>query len=176
VSGGEKAARARALSSAMFFDIYCLSTERNAPTVERFLGRFCERERLDPLHEVWLYVMPNEQYGVLEYHEFSPASVAEVITYAVAHPTHCFSFSSQAALRPGITTLHLQFTYDGKVVFGVSIEEMDGYHQAQVITAEITHLTHAYKGYIAVEYPPACDEEEFDADVLMWQNIGEDYR
>jgi hypothetical protein len=159
----------------MFFDIYCLSTERNEPTVERFLRRFCEREQLDPLPETWLYVMPSEKYQVLEYHEFSPASVAEVIAYAVAHPTHSFGFSSHAALRPGITTLHVRFTYDAKVIFGVSMEEMDGYHQAQAFAAEITHLTHAHKSFTALEYPPACDEEEFDADVLMWQNISEDY-
>lgn len=160
----------------MFFDIYCLSTERNELAVERFLCRFCERERLDPLPETWLYMMPSVKYQALEYHEFLPASMAEVIASAVGHPTHCFEFSTRAALRPGITTLHLRFTYDGQVVFGVSIEEMDGYHRAQALATEITHLTRAHKSYIAVEYPAACDEEGFDADVLMWQNICEHYR
>ena len=105
-----------------FFDIYCLSNGRNEATVERFLQYFCYREHLEPLPEMWIQVSPSEKYCVPKV-ELPLNSIAEMIDYAVRNPTHCFSFYSKNALRNDLKTVIIKFTYDGKVVFGISIEE-----------------------------------------------------
>lgn len=163
------------LLMSLFYDIYGLSRERNGPTVERFLSHFCNRTALDPLSDKWLQVAANEHYQVPEV-ELPLQSIADLIAYAVQNPTHCFVFYNQEALRPDVTCVFLKFTYDGKVVFGVSIDEtgsnlVDNFPHALTIEAEITRLTSAYKSFIAVEEPPAKDEEAFDAARAAWQGI-----
>jgi hypothetical protein len=160
---------------SMFYDIYGLSQERNGPAIERFLSHFCDRNALDPLSDKWLQVAENEQYQVPEI-ELPLNSIADLIDYAVQNPTHCFVFYNQEALRPDVTCVFLKFTYDRKVIFGVSIEETginleDNFPHALTIEAEIIRITGAYKSFIAVEEPPAKDEEAFDADREAWQSI-----
>jgi hypothetical protein len=161
----------------MFYDIYGLSKERNGPTIERFLSHFCDRNALDPLVNKWIQVADNEQYQVPEV-ELPLYSIADLIAYAVQNPTHCFVFYNQEALRPDVTCVFLKFTYDGKVVFGISIDETDSnlednFPHARTIEAEIIRLTGAYKGFIAIEEPPAKDEEQFDEDRAAWQGLWE---
>jgi hypothetical protein len=167
------------LLMSMFYDIYGLSSERNAPTVERFLSQFCDRYALDPLSDTWLQVAASESYQVPEV-ELPVASIADLIDYAVQNPTHCFVFYNQQALRPDITCVFFKFTYDGKVVFGVSIEETgfnleDNFPHALTIEAEIVRLTGAYKSFIAVEQPPAQDEAQFDVDSAVWQSTRDEF-
>lgn len=164
----------------MFYDIYGLSTQRDAVTVERFLNHFCDRAQLEPLVDTWLQVWPNEKYQTPEV-ERPLHSIAELLAYAVANPSHAFVFYNQKGLRDDVTCMILQFTYDAKVVFGISIETntvdgTDTYAQAITVEAEIRHITGATKSYIAAEYPPAQDEEEFDADITTWQNGRSRYR
>jgi hypothetical protein len=161
----------------MFYDIYGLSKERNELTIERFLSHFCDRNALDPLSNQWIQVADNEQYQVPEV-ELPLHSIADLIAYAVQNPTHCFVFYNQEALRPDVTCVFLKFTYDGKVVFGVSIDETgsnleDNFPYTFTIESEIIRLTDAYKSFIAVEQPPAKDEAEFDADREAWQGLRE---
>lgn len=150
-------------------DIYCLSEERNTATIERFLAHFCQRPALDPLTDTWLQVRPHEKYPAVPEVEFLVHSVAEVINYAVRNPTHGFNFYTQVALRPDIRCIIIQFTYDAKVVFGISI--VGGGSRAFTIEDEIKQLTQAHKSFIATEYPPADDEEEFANDAAMWQGL-----
>ncbi|UOQ75117.1 hypothetical protein [Hymenobacter cellulosilyticus] len=157
----------------MFYDIYGLSMGRDQSTVERFLRHFCYRDPIaEPLQDQWVQVWPSEKYHIPELIELPMTSIADMIAYAVRHPNHGFVFYNQFALRTNVKSAIVKFTYDGKVVFGISISDA---YQVLAIEAEIKHVTQAYKSYIAVEYPPACDEEEFDADVLMWQDSREDY-
>ena len=156
----------------MFYDIYGLSMGRDESTIEAFLRHFCYRDHIEPLQDQWLQAWPKEQYHIPELIELPLTSIADMVAYAMRHPTHGFVFYNQVALRTSVKSAIVKFTYDGKVVFGVSISNAD---QALTVEAEIKQVTQAYKSFIAVEYPPANDEEEFDADMLMWQDTREDY-
>lgn len=162
-----------------FYDIYGLSLRRDETTVERFLKHFCYRESIEPISEKWIQVQSSEKYQVSEV-ELPLNSIAEMLEYAICNPTHCFVFYNQVALKAEIKCIILKFTWDEKIVFGISIEEWtasgtDNYLQARIIEAEIKLITESYKSYISVEYPPASDEEEFNEDVVMWRNIGDNY-
>ncbi|MDO7877108.1 hypothetical protein Q5H93_20350 [Hymenobacter sp. ASUV-10] len=153
----------------MFYDIYGLSLERNSATVERFLARFCWRAGLEPLTDTFLQVWPREKYPTVPMVELDIHSIAELTDYAERNPTHGFNFYTQVALRSDIKTVIIKFTYDAKVVFGISITDWgDNYSQAHAIEKEIREITQAYKSYISLEYPPADDEEEFDEDMIVW--------
>jgi hypothetical protein len=162
----------------MFYDIYGLSRKRDAATIERFLQHFCYRDQVEPLVNQWLQVWVKGT-GFLDEVERPLTTVDELITYAIQHPTHCFVWYQQLALRGGIKAVITKFTYDGQIVFGISLAEgqvngVDNFAWALQIEAEIRQLTEAHKHYIAVEYPPAGDEQEFDTDVAMWQQIRDD--
>ncbi|RYE90192.1 MAG: hypothetical protein EOO37_03510 [Cytophagaceae bacterium] len=163
----------------MLYDIYGLSLGRDEATIEGFLRHFCDRYSIEPLVDNWLQVRANEKYQIPEV-ELPLHSIAELIEYGINNPTHQFNFYNQTALRPDIHTVFLNFTYDSKVVFGISIYETtdygeDNFPRACAIEEEIIHVTHSYKSFIAVEYPPADDEKEFDADILVWQNMRDEY-
>ena len=76
----------------------------------------------------------------------------------------------------------MKFTFDDKIIFGISIEEnsltdegqlIDNYDKALEIQKEIQELTNSTKTCIQFEYAPADDEEEFDSDIKLWQIIKE---
>jgi hypothetical protein len=162
----------------MFYDVYGLSRKRDAATIERFLHHFCYRDQLEPLVDQWLQVWVKGT-GFLDEVERPLTTVDELVTYAVQHPTHCFVWYQQFALRGDIKSVILKFTYDEQIVFGISLAEgqadgTDNFAWALQVEAAIRQLTEAHKHYIAVEYPPADDEQEFDVDVAMWRQIRDD--
>lgn len=161
----------------MFYEIYGLSQGRDAATVERFLHHFCQREQLEPLVNQWLQVWtPDGRF--LDEVERPLTSVAEVVSYATAHPTHGFVWYQLHAVRADLHSVLLRFTSDAQVVFGLCIAEQqpdgsDNLAQAQQLLTELRHVTAAHNGYIAVEYPPAATEAEFEADRAMWRMLNE---
>ncbi|MCR5889949.1 hypothetical protein LRS06_19665 [Hymenobacter sp. J193] len=163
----------------MYYDIYGLSAGRDEDTVERFLAHFCDRTCIEPLVNKSLYVWQNDKYNTPEV--FRPLhSIAELIAYAVANPNHLFNFYNHKGLRDDVFSTIIQFTNDGKVVFGISVwydtdEGSDTYEDAYLVEAEIRQVTGAYKSCITVEYPPARDEEEFDEDVAMWKDMHDSF-
>ncbi|MEI6409930.1 MAG: hypothetical protein WCR52_11135 [Bacteroidota bacterium] len=93
--------------------------------------------------------------------------MTEVIDYGITHPNHGFAFYISDHLKGKITGIILKFTYDGKFIFGLSVEEkntqlQDNYELAQKIAKEMAELTVSYKTAIQLEYAPPDDEDEFD--------------
>ena len=79
----------------------------------------------------------------------------------------------------------MKFTFDGKVIFGISVEEkkiddngilIDNYDKALEVEKKIAELTNSTKTSIQFDYAPSDDEEEFDSDIEMWRNMNEDKR
>ncbi len=161
----------------MFYDIYCLSRGRDAPTIERFLQHFCQRKQLEPLVNQWLQVRTPEG-RFLDEVERPLTTVAEVITYATAHPTHCFVWYQLHAVRADLHSVLLKFTTDAQLVCGLCVtawdsREEDNLPQAKQLEAELRQVMGTPNSYIAVEYTPADSEAEFEADRVMWRILNE---
>lgn len=159
----------------MYYDIYGLSRGRDAPTIERFLQHFCQREQLEPLINQWLQVWTPEG-RFLDEVERPLTTVAEVVAYATAHPTHCFVWYQLHAVRADLHSVLLKFTTDAQLVCGLCIAAgnpggEDTLPQAQQLEAELRQVVGAHNSYIAVEYPPADSEAEFEADRVAWQSL-----
>lgn len=170
---------------AGFFDIYALSRHRDVATIERFWATFCDRPRLELVEDYEIRVASSKKYGLLGV-EVLVNSLTELIATGVNNPDYSFAFYNSHSLepnnihnlRPDLKSVFLKFTFDGQVIFGLSIDEClvngkTSYSYASKLACELEILTKAHKTYIAYEYPPADDEEEFDEDVDMWQNLRE---
>ena len=111
--------------------------------------------------------------------------MTEVINFGLANENHGFAFYIGDNLKDDINHIILKFTYDGKIIFGISIREkritnsgklVDNYDRAFEIGNLIAELTDAAKTSIQIEYAPSDDEEEFDKDIELWKNIDEKKR
>lgn len=165
-----------------YYDIYGLSKERNKQTIEKFLNHFSHRDKIEVRMGQEILVNGNQKYNVKE--SCTPIStLSEVISYGINNPIQGFTFYISDNLKEGINGLILKFTYDGKIIFGASIEEKDiedngnisdNYTRALEIERQIAELTNAYKSSIQVEFAPSDDEEEFDQDIEIWKKMNEE--
>ncbi|WP_101690182.1 hypothetical protein [Dysgonomonas massiliensis] len=162
-----------------YYDIYGISQKRDKETIERFLDFFAEREMIENREDQEIYVMNNEKYGTKEV-LISINTLSEVIEYGVNNQDSGFVFYIGDYLKD-VDHIILKFTYDRKIIFGISVEEkifrnnqlIDNYTKAKKVEDLILQLTSAYKTSIQFEFPPADDEEEFDESMEMWRNMNE---
>ncbi len=171
-----------------FYDIYGLSKQRDRETIDVFLDFYCHRELIEDFkgQRVEIAIYKNDKYGVDE--RFVPVDyLHEVIAYGLSHQSIGFAFyvGVKSNYKKDIDDLILKFTFDGKMIFGVSIEEnrithdgklIDNYDSALEIEKTIARLTNATKTSIQFEYAPSDDEEEFDQDIEVWRNMNEEKR
>lgn len=151
------------------YDIYVLSSQRNAATIERFLNRFSHRERIENREGQQIAVYKNEKYGIRE--SLIPIeTLTEVIEFGIAHPHLGFSFYISDHLKGEISYIILKFTFDEKIIFGISIEKnritdrgtaADNFDSATALAQEMKELTGASHSLILTEYAPPDDEDEF---------------
>lgn len=92
------------------------------------------------------------------------------------NPNHGFAFYIGDYLKENINHVILKFTYDKKMIFGLSINSIDetsndNYYLAERIISEISSLINSVKTSIQFENPPADDEDEFDENMLLWNKI-----
>lgn len=160
------------------YDIYGLSHNRDVETIEKFLDHYCVRDKEEKRTEEEIQVWGNSRYGIEEI-LIPIATLSEVINYGVNNPDHGFVFYISNHLKGDIKSIILKFTYDKKIIFGVSIEEkiyisgnlIENKENAIKVLNQIVHLTSSYKSSIQFEYPPSDDEDEFDESIKMWSNL-----
>lgn len=165
-----------------YYDIYGLSKERNKETVEKFLNYFAFRDKIEIRNGQEIAVYKNEKYKTEE--TCTPIStLTEVINFGIENQNIGFAFYISDNLKEGINHIILKFTFDGKIIFGISVEEkkraengnlIDNYEKALAIEKTIAELTNATKTSIQFEYAPSDDEEEFDSDMELWRKMNEE--
>ena len=167
-----------------YYDIYGLSNQRDKETIEKFLIHFSNREKIENVEEQEIAVYKNEKYKVDE--TWIPVnSLTQVIDFGLAKDNHGFAFYIGDHLKNGISHIILKFTFDGKIIFGISIAEnqlsesgklIDNYDKAVEVEKSISVLTNATRTSIQFENPPSDDEEEFDREIGIWKKMKEDKR
>ena len=158
-----------------YYDIYGLSRNRDKVTIERFLGHYCDRQKVENREGQEILIYQNDKYNVPEIN-LSIKTLTEVIDYGIKNLNYGFAFYIGDNLKPEINHVILKFTFDGKIIFGISVEEktielIDNYPLASKIEKDIARLTESYKTSIEFEYTPSDDEEEFDKDIELWSNM-----
>ena len=161
------------------YDIYGLSDKRDKETIERFLDHFCYRSMIENREGQEIGILKNDKYRIDEIN-IPVSTLSEVIDYGMNHPNHGLAFYIGDSLKDDINFVILKFTYDGKIIFGVSIEEKrlinenelaDNYDKAKAIEKQIARLTNSTKTSIQFEYAPSDDEEQFDSDSELWKSF-----
>jgi hypothetical protein len=165
-----------------FYDIYGLSKNRDKKTIEKFLNHYSHREKIENREGQEIAVYKNEKYKT-DAIGTPISTLTEVIDWGVKNQNLGFAFYIGDNLREGINHIILKFTFDGKIIFGISVEEnrlvensklIDNYDKALEIEKKIAELTNSTKTSIQFEYAPSDDEEEFDSDIEMWRNMNEE--
>lgn len=158
-----------------YYDIYGLSKQRDKQTIEKFLNHFSSRDRIENRDGQEIIVYKNEKYNI---EETSTAikTLSDVIDFGLRNRDLGFAFYIGDNLKKDINHIILKFTFDGKIIFGISIEEkiildngelQDNYDKASAIEETILKLTNSIKTSIQFEYAPSDDEEEFDRDIEL---------
>lgn len=167
-----------------YYDIYGLSKQRDKKTIETFLNYFANRNKIEDREGQEIAVYKNEKYKIEETWT-SIRTLTEVIDFGLKNQNFGFAFYIGDNLKKGINHIILKFTFDGKIIFGISVEEnrltdggklIDNYNKALEIEKTIAELTNSLKTSIQFEYAPSDDEEEFDSDIEMWRNMNEEKR
>ncbi len=167
---------------APFYDIYGFSRLRNKQTIEKFLAHFCIREMAEDREGQEIWSPANARHG-LEEIEIPVQTLTEVIDYGVNHPKQGFAFYISEGLK-NVKSIILKFTFDGNMIFGISIEEkmvskdgklLNNYLEATQIAKQIATLTESIKTSIQFEYPPSDDEAEFNSDMELWKGMNEEW-
>ncbi len=166
------------------YDIYGLSRQRDKVTVEKFLNYFADRNKIEDVEGQEIAVYKNEKYNTEE--TWIPVrTLTEVIDFGLENSNLGFTFYIGKNLEKGISDIILKFTFDGKIIFGISVEEnrigddgklIDNYDKALEIEIKIAKLTNSTKTSIQFEYAPSDDEEEFDSDIEIWKDMKEEKR
>ncbi|WP_421798240.1 hypothetical protein [Haliscomenobacter sp.] len=167
-----------------YYDIYGLSKQRDKKTVETFLNYFANRNKIEDRAGQEIAVYKNEKYKIEETWT-SIRTLTEVIDFGLKNQNFGFAFYIGDNLKKGIHHIILKFTFDGKIIFGISVEEnrltdggklIDNYDKTLEIEKTIAELTNSSKTSIQFEYAPSDDEEEFDSDIEMWRKMNEEKR
>lgn len=167
-----------------YYDIYGLSRQRDKRTVEKFLNYFSIREKIENREGQEIVVYKNEKYKIGET-LITISTLTEVIDFGLENKNFVFAFYIGDNLKKGINHIILKFTFDGKIIFGISVEEkkieyngnlIDNYDKAIEVEKAIAELTNATKTSIQFEYAPSDDEEEFDSDIEIWRNMNDEKR
>ena len=167
-----------------FYDIYGFSKKRDKETIENFLSFFCFRDKVECREGQEIRIYKNDKYGIDEI-IIPIETLSEVVNYGINNSDHGFAFYIGDNLKRGVDEIILKFTYDGKMIYGISIEKnllteegnlTDNYGKAQIIEKEIAVLTYSTKTSIQFEYPPSDDEVDFNRDIELWANMNREKR
>ena len=162
--------------AATKFDIYGFSRAREQNTIEDFLNYYIHRDKSERYHGLEITVWENEKYGIDEWFNIGGEniSLSEVIEYGVKNKKHGFTNYIYAPYCKSIVErVILHFTYDGALIFGVSIDagevyDINKYNNALKVAHELIGRFGIIKTSIQWLTGPAKDEEEFDSDIKYW--------
>jgi Tfp pilus assembly PilM family ATPase len=164
-----------------FYDIYGFSKHRDKQTIEKFLTYFCCRDKIENVEGQEIAIYHNDKYKVEE--QFIPgSSLTEVIEFGIKYSNYGFAFyiGTREHYEKDINGVILKFTFDGNIIFGISVEEqrlneqstlIDNYDKAVEIEKRIAELTNSVKSSIQLENAPSDDEEEFNLEAELWRNM-----
>lgn len=146
-------------------DVYSLSRRRDRATIDRFIKTYADRAEFDSRTNEQLMVLPigsvtdenemtSDEWDWLEIN-----SLSDAIDVGLRHPHRAFTL--YLSPRGSWRGAELSFTTDGRVIFGVSIE--DAMHNPLVLAEANDAMTQLWsetegdRAWIACDQPPPLD-------------------
>ena len=151
-------------------DVYVLIHQREEETIEKFLDEYIDRNAQEDRGDEELMILPPDKFGQqdlkLEDFVWIPAkTLTNSIAKGLEHPSKCFAlyFSST---RLDIHQVALKFTYDGKLVLGLSVDDWKQTEKnmelAEQLMDDLMNQFGGKKGMVVLEIPPPDSEAGFD--------------
>jgi hypothetical protein len=161
------------------YDIYVCSNKRDKKTIERFLNHFANRKLIEDQSNCEIFIAGSDKYNIDE-SSVKVNSLTQILDFGIAKKEIGFAYYISNNLDERINHIILKFTFDAKIIFGISIETkriaptgnlLDNYKQALTIEQEMCELSNSIKSSIQVEYAPSDDEKEFEEDKKLWNEM-----
>ena len=151
-----------------WFDIYGLSDKRDKEIIELFLSAFAYRDQIEARAGDIVTIFSNEKYNVNK-EDISIETTTDLINFGVRNRNKGFCAYFHRGLKPDITSLLLKFTYDDKIIYGVSVDESNK-TGAMNVREKLIKDFHVKDVSIEFENPPADDEAEFYKNKEEWKD------
>lgn len=151
-----------------WLDIYGLSDKRDKETIEIFLSEFAYRDKIEDRAGDIVTIFSNKKYNVNK-EDISIETTTDLIDVGVKNSDKGFCAYFQSGLKPDITSLLLKFTYDNKIIYGVSVDESNK-TGAMNVSEKLIKDFHVKDVSIEFENPPADDEAEFYKNKEEWKD------
>ncbi len=155
-----------------FLDIYGLTKNRDAATIDRFLDTYVDREASEDRGDEELMLAPlddSADLGRLEDAEWEPAlTLTHSIERGLAYPRRSFTIHLKSK-RADINGVILSFTKDDQLVLGLYIDDegmwAENALRAKALLDQLVEHCRCYLGWIVAEEPPPASEAAFRAAV-----------
>ena len=170
----------RIIDMPPYYDIYGITKRRDINFIEKVIKYYGDRDALENQEGSEILLDPHDKYEQKEAN-IPIKTLGEVIKYGVEHPTAGFSFYlGKKTLRSPHTDLILRFTYDCKLIIGVSVEDTDEQGNDNLYTAKqvelaLKDLLTTEKTFVQLECAPPDDENDFDEETEASKNYGNQY-
>jgi hypothetical protein len=149
-------------------DIYGLSDKKDNKVIELFLSEFTYRDQIEARAGDIVTIFSNEKYNVYK-EDIAIETTTDLINLGVRNRNKGFCAYFHRGLKPDITSLLLKFTYDDKIIYGVSVDESNESRARDVRDKLITDFC-VKDVSIEFENPPADDEAEFYENKEAWKD------
>ncbi len=159
-----------------FYDIYSISNSRNKETIESFLSFYYNRQNIESTEGQEIYIYANAKYNIIE-QSIPISTLSELIDYGIENRNHgfCFYLPRNELNDFDIEQCILKFTFDNRIIFGISIEENGitaklQYEKAMKLEETLKSLTESFDSSIQIENAPADDLDEFEYEKKYWND------
>ena len=155
---------------SLCLDIYTLIHNRERESIERFLSTYIDRNAQENRGNEELMILPSSKLNQKElalddYDWVITKTLTNSIAYGLSDSTNCFSLYFPS-IKPKIYQVSLSFTYDGKLVFGLEIDDWkqtkENLDLAEKLMDNLMKQFKGKTGAVVFEIPPPISEVEFE--------------
>lgn len=155
-----------------WFDIYGLSDKKDKELINKFLSEFAHRDQIEDRSGDIVAIF-SDQNDDANQENIAVETTTDLIELGVKTFNKGFVAYFHKGLKPDITSLLLKFTYDNKIIYGVSVDQ-NNKTEARNVRDKLIRDFHVKDVSIECEFPPADDESEFYRNKEYWKDILKD--
>ena len=152
------------MKTGFHIDIYTISNNRNNENIEKFLLKYVDRKIIQETKDFEVDILNNNTHRNIKLKSFN-----DLIGLGLSDFKNCFTIYLSSAILE-IKSIILSFTADGKVIFGISIDENNNYEFAEKLSVDLKSNNFGIESFFDIESIPAINMKDFLENVEIAKN------
>lgn len=152
------------MKTGFHIDIYTISDNRNKENIEKFLLKYADRKIIETTKDFEVDILNNSEYRNIKLKSFNG-----LIELGLSDLKNCFTIYLSSNILE-IKSVILSFTEDGKMIFGISIDENNNYEFAKKLSIELKSNNSGIESFFDIESIPAKSMKEFLENIGLAKN------